>query len=79
MEKIKKELSNLSEQIDVAKKEIAKLEGREQEALKTLHKEFKIKTVEDGEDLLKEMDQEVEELEEDIKKDFKILKEKYDW
>jgi hypothetical protein len=53
-------LLDLKEKIETGKVKRNKLEGQKEEALSTLKKEFKCKSVKEGKKLLKEMQEEVE-------------------
>lgn len=61
-----KTLLDLKEKIDKGKEKKNRLEGQQEEALSTLKKEFKCKSVKEGKKLLKEMQEEVD-------KDSKVL------
>lgn len=60
-------LLDLKDKIDKGNIKQNKLQGQKEEALKTLKKDFKCKTIKEGKKLLKEMQKEV-------KKDAEVLK-----
>jgi hypothetical protein len=59
-------LLDLKEKIETGKVKRNKLEGQKEEALSTLKKEFKCKSIKEGKKLLKEM-------QEEVKKDSNVL------
>lgn len=61
-----KELRNLESRLEKAKLEKAKLEGQKASILKELNEIFEISTVEEGEELLVEYKESIEELEKEI-------------
>ncbi len=79
MDKILKELTDLQETIAQTKKSVAQLEGRRDEILNQLKKEFKVASIAEAEKKLATLKKESTELENTIQKDFKKLKDEYEW
>lgn len=79
MDKIEKELVELKDEIDKAKREYAKGEGQKEQILKSLEKEVGTTNISKAEKIMKSLEKENEELEELIEKKFKELKENYEW
>jgi flagellar biosynthesis chaperone FliJ len=79
MKDIQEDLKNLKDNIDNAKTNLAKLEGRESELLKQLKKDFGVNTVEEAEKKIAQLEKEYKKKKESIEKDYKTLKEQYDW
>lgn len=73
------ELAVLGKEIETAKKQVATLEGRKEEILDRLEKDFDCVTIEEAEDLLATLNKELATAEENIQKDFVALKEKFSW
>ena len=79
MKNIQLELGRLKKGIDEAKNNKAKLEGREQELLAQLKNDYGLASVEDAEKEVVKLKSLVVKREEDIRKQFDILKSEYDW
>ena len=79
MKDIQVDLKNLKDNIDNAKTNLAKLEGRETELLKQLKKDFGVNTIEEAEKKITQLEKEYKKKKESIEKDYKTLKEQYDW
>lgn len=79
MKDIQSELSRLKEIIDNAKNNMATLSGRKMELLKQLKKDFKVSSVEEGKKEIQKLDKQLDEVNQTIEKEYKKLKEEYDW
>ena len=79
MSEILKELEELGDQIETAKSEKAKEEGRLDEMNKTLKSEFEVDSLGKADTLLTKMDKELKDLDEEIQKDYTELRTNYDW
>jgi hypothetical protein len=79
MEQILKELTNLQQTIADNKTTAAQLEGRKEETLNQLKKEFQVKTIAEAEKKEVSLLSEQNKIEKLIRDDFAELKEKYDW
>ncbi len=78
MDQITQELTNLSNEFEEAKTVLAKLEGQQEELIKRLN-ELDIKNLEQAKKAIIKMDTEINDLEEEINKDFDQLKKEYSW
>ena len=79
MKDIQKDLEQLKDNIDNAKNNLAKLEGREIELLKQLKKDYQINSIEDAKKEFTRLDKDYLKRVDAIEKDYKKLKEDYDW
>ena len=79
MSEILKELEELGEQIETAKSEKAKEEGRLDEMNKTLKSEFEVDSLGKANTLSTKMEGELKELDEEIQTDYTELKTNYTW
>lgn len=79
MQEIIKELTNLKDQIELTKKNVSVLEGRKQETLNQLQKEFGLKTIEEAEKKSTSLEKELNTISKEIEKEFAQLKEDYEW
>jgi hypothetical protein len=79
MDEIVRELENLGEHIETAKSEKAREEGRLQEMFRSLESEFKVKTLDKADMLLKDKEEELKDLDKEIQSDYKELRENYEW
>ena len=79
MDEIIKSLSSLDKQIEEAKRNVAVLEGRQEELLKHLKTEFGFNSIGEAEDCLMVLKEELSTEEESIKNKFISLKERYVW
>jgi len=79
MKDIQKDLKQLKDNIDNAKNNLAKLEGREIELLKQLKKDYQINSIEDAKKEFTRLDKDYLKRVDVIEKDYKKLKEDYDW
>lgn len=79
IEKVKKEMNQLKENIDGAKNNLATLDGREMEILKQLKKVHGLSSIEDIKKKIKEFEKESSLLETSIENDYNKLKEEYDF
>lgn len=79
MQDIQKELAELNEKIENAKKKIATFEGRKQELSRELKELFGTETIKEAQIKLNETIDELEQLEKEINKELRKLKENYGW
>jgi len=79
MDKIERDLADLKEEIENAKKEGARAEGQKEQILKSLEKEIDTTDIKKAEKMVKKLIEENKELEEEIEKKYQELKEKYEW
>jgi uncharacterized membrane-anchored protein len=79
MKDIQADLTTLKDNIDNAKNNLAKLEGREIELIKQLEKDFGIKTVAEAEKEVVKLEKESKKRKEIITTEYNKLKEQYDW
>ena len=79
MDNIIESLNKLSQQIEAAKKQKSSLEGRQEEILHQLKGKYKIKTIEEAEQMLINYDEQIKSLEEEITIKFNELKKQYSW
>jgi uncharacterized membrane-anchored protein YhcB (DUF1043 family) len=79
MKDIQKDLKQLKDNIDNAKNNLAKLQGREMELLKQLKKDYQINSIEDAQKEFTRLDKDYLKRVDAIEKDYKKLKEDYDW
>jgi uncharacterized membrane-anchored protein YhcB (DUF1043 family) len=79
MSDIQSELGRLKTAIDEAKSEKAKLEGRSQELLNQLKTDFKLDSISSAEKEIVKLKNRLEKLDEEISKQYDLLKEKYEW
>lgn len=79
MEQMREELEELKKGIELAKTNLAKLEGAEAELLRQLNKDFEASSKEEAEEKLEELTEEMEGHQKDIDKLYKKLKEEYQW
>ena len=79
MEEILKELTNLQETIAESKSNVAKFQGRKEEILNSLKKEFNVKTITEAEKKLSSLEDSQTKLEKEIQGAFDKLKEEYEW
>lgn len=73
MSDIKEKLTQYKRKFEIAKTDLAKLEGREEELQKKLRTEFDCKTLKDAEKLLVQYEEESAELEEELEKGIREL------
>lgn len=78
-EEIKNKLQSLERQINEAKTTVANLEGREEELLKRLKEEFKVKSLPEAVKLLSKLEEEIATKEKTIKDKFAELQAQYEW
>jgi uncharacterized membrane-anchored protein YhcB (DUF1043 family) len=76
---VQTELQRLKENIDNAKSNLSKLEGREEELLNQLKKDFGVTSVAEADKKIKEMQKEYDKIEKHIEDEYKKLKDQYDW
>lgn len=79
MNEIVKKLDNLGTKIESAKKTINQLEGRKEELLNRLKKEFEVSDIEEAKKLLEEFKEYEKELSALIEKEFNKLQEDVKW
>ena len=79
MSEILKELEELGDQIETAKSEKAKEEGRLDEMSKTLKTEFEVDSLGKAGNLLTKWEKELKDLDEEIQTDYTELKTNYTW
>lgn len=79
MSDILKELEELGEDIETAKREKAKEEGRLDEMKRSLKSEFKVDSLTDAEEELTRMENDLNDLDQEIQEDYSKLKANYDW
>jgi len=72
-----KQLLALKEEIEEAKSEVSKLEGRREQMMDTLKKDWDCETLEEAETKLEKMRKDFETLEEQIQEGLEELDEKY--
>lgn len=73
------QLLQIKEQIDTAKSEISKLEGRKENLMETLNSQFKCKSVEEAEKTLLSLTAQIKEIDLIIQEESKKLESKYDF
>jgi flagellar biosynthesis chaperone FliJ len=73
------DLSKLGKEIETAKKSVDQLEGRRTEVLERLKTEFDVKSVDEAEVVLDQLDKDILKMDETINKEFAELKEKFTW
>jgi predicted nucleic acid-binding Zn-ribbon protein len=73
------QLLQIKEQIDTAKSEISKLEGRKENLMETLNSQFKCKSVEEAEKTLLSLTTQIKEIDLTIQEESKKLESKYDF
>lgn len=73
------QLLQIKEQIDTAKSEISKLEGRKENLMETLNSQFKCKSVEEAEKTLLSLTAQIKEIDLTIQEESKKLESKYDF
>lgn len=74
-----KQLLDLKEDIETAKDEVNRLEGRKEHLLQELQEDWDCQTVQEAEELLEQIKGEISETEQKIKKGTAKLKEKYEF
>jgi len=79
MEEIIKSLTDLEQQIEEAKRNVAVQEGRRSETLNQLKNEFSLNSIEDAISEETKENVDIEKLEKEIRQGFSSLKEKYNW
>jgi len=79
MKEILDDLKRLKEGIDLAKTNLAKLDGRETELLRQLKKDHGLSSVKEAETKQVELQQDLEKLDSEIQKEYNKLKEEYEW
>ena len=79
MEEIIKSLTDLEQQIEEAKRNVAVQEGRRSETLNQLKNEFSLNSIEDAISEEAKENVDIEKLEKEIRQGFSSLKEKYNW
>jgi len=79
MSNIAQDLTRLMEKIEVAKKQKASLEGQQIEILRQLKIKYGVNSFEEAQELLKEKESSVNDLEKEIKDKFDELKSNYNW
>jgi len=79
MEEITKSLTSLEKQIEDAKRNVAVQEGRKTETLSQLKNEFSLETIDEAAAEEERENQEFQDLEKEIRREFSALKEKYHW
>lgn len=78
-EQIIRDLKKLKEEIDTAKEDKAKAEGRLQNLMERLKTEFKLDSVEEAKEEMKRLNNEAEKLEEEVEEKYTKLKQTYEW
>jgi len=73
------ELIKLEKEIDKAKEDKARLEGRLSELLKTLKEQFNYNNIEEAEGGLIKLTEKLTELEKELEDKFNALKKEYQW
>lgn len=76
---IVEQLEKLKGAIEEAKTDKAKIEGWLQSYFKRLEEEFGIKSLEEGVEKLKVLQEELRQMEAEVERDFAVLKENYSW
>jgi predicted nucleic acid-binding Zn-ribbon protein len=79
VEFISKEIDRLASILETAKKNKATLEGRLEESMDRLKKEFGFDSLEDAQSALSELEEQIENMSVDINQKFQKLQEKYEW
>ena len=79
MENIIKDLTDLKKQIDEGKKNLAQLEGRKEELMSSLERDFKVSSLSEAEKSLKKMQEAIEKKEKLIETKYKRLREDFEW
>ncbi len=73
------ELTKLEKEIQAAKTSVNQLEGRREEILDRLKKEFQVDNLEEANELLEDLNEDVSKMEAVITKEFNELKGKFSW
>ena len=79
MEKILQQLTKLQEEIKKAEMEKSEFEGRIKVQMETLHSKFDVPTIEEAEELLKEIESQMITTSETIKQKYAKLEEEFQW
>jgi len=72
-------LLKMKKRIEDGEKEQANLQGRIDSLFEQLEKEFNVKTIEEAESLMKELEDKIEKMDEDLKRMTIELEKAYDW
>lgn len=78
-EKIINDLKRLKEEIDLAKEDKAKAEGRLQNLMERLETEFSLSSVKEANAEMERLNKEVKKLEEEVNEKYTKLKDTYEW
>jgi len=73
------ELTKLGKQIESAKASVNQLEGRREEILERLKKEFQVDGLAEAKELLADMEADIKKLDGKINTDFEDLKDNFTW
>lgn len=76
---IQTDLTELKKNIDLAKTNLAKLDGRNQELLLQLKKNHGLSSIEETNERIQSLTKEIAEEEKRIEKEYAALREEYDW
>lgn len=72
-------LLKMKKKIEDGEKEQANLQGRIDSLFEQLEKEFNVKSIEEAEDLMKELEDKIDKMDEDLKRMTTELEKAYDW
>lgn len=73
------ELTKLGKEIELAKASVNQFEGRRNEILERLKKEFQVDGLAEAKELLADMEDDIKKLDAKINADFEDLKENFSW
>jgi len=79
MSDIQKRMADIAEEIENGKTKKANLEGRRSELKKQLREVLGVKTIEEAEEKLRELESECDDLEKSIENGLKKLEKEYKW
>ena len=72
-------LLKMKKKIEDGEKEQANLQGRIDSLFEQLEKEFNVKSIEEAESLMKELEDKIDKMDEDLKRMTTELEKAYDW
>jgi hypothetical protein len=79
MDEILKDLEKLGSSLEEAKSNLSREEGRLEEMYKSLKSEFEVENLKEAKLEVNSLTSELEEIENEIQKDYSELKSNYDW
>ena len=72
-------LLKMKKKIEDGEKEQANLQGRIDSLFEQLEKEFNVKSIEEAESLMRELEDKIDKMDEDLKRMITELEKAYDW